>query len=505
MNLHENIRKTFVMSGFIQKVLKSGLGIFTSRIFGLVRDVAVAGYFGASGLTDAFFVAFAIPNLFRAFFAEGALSSAFVPFLSDNMKHKTSKAADNYITSLIIAVTSMIAVILLLTTLFPEQIIKLFMPGYAGNTELISVASSMMVVLMPYLLFVTICALLSGFLNLKGSYYIPHSSTAILNIAMIAGAWLGYTKGVDIMYLCYGVFFGGVAQLIYVFVAAVIKGYRPTLSGGFSKDVRKTFYLVIPSLAGVGINQVNFMVGRILASFLAMGSISYLYYANRLFQFPLGMFAVAVGTVTLTEISRANTEGDLSKRNGLIDKAVNSIFLIMLPATTGLIVLAYPIIELVYARMNFTAENVVATAVALQMYTVGLLFYSFLNVFSRVFHSEKDMKTPVKGAFLGLVANVLFNLLLIKPMGHSGIALASGIAAGLNCAYLYYKMRDYKYQFLQNYKLLIKLIFACAVMGVSTYVIYRLGLNILPVIAIGGLIYFVSLRVTGISIKELVR
>ncbi|PLX70152.1 MAG: murein biosynthesis integral membrane protein MurJ [Denitrovibrio sp.] len=493
------------MSGFIQKVLKSGLGIFTSRIFGLIRDIVVAGYFGASGLTDAFFVAFAIPNLFRAFFAEGALSSAFVPFLSDNMKHKSSKVADNYITSLIIAVSLMIAVILVITSLFPEYIIKLFMPGYANNQEIITTASNMMVVLMPYLLLVTICALLSGYLNLKGSYYIPHSSTAILNIAMITGAWIGYTKGVDIMYLCYGVFFGGIAQLLYVAIAAYIKGYRATLSGGFSKDVRKTFYLVIPSLAGVGINQVNFMVGRILASFLAVGSISYLYYANRLFQFPLGMFAVAVGTVTLTEISKANTEGDLHKRNGLIDKAVNSIFLIMLPASTGLIVLAYPIIDIVYARMSFTMENVGATASALQMYTIGLLFYSFLNVFSRVFHSEKDMKTPVKGAAIGLVANVLFNLLLIKPMGHSGIALASGLAAGLNCAYLYYKMRDYRYRLTDNFFYIVKLVFASVVMGASTYGLYILGLNIIPVIAIGGVIYFIALKITGIRIKELIR
>ncbi len=194
-------------------------------------------------------------------------------------------------------------------------------------------------------------------------------------------------------------FLGGVAQLIYVVAASLIKGYRPTLSGGFSKDVRKTFYLIIPSLAGVGINQVNFMVGRILASFLAMGSISYLYYANRLFQFPLGMFAVAVGTVTLTEISRANTDGDIHKRNDLINKAVNSIFLIMLPATTGLIVLAHPIIDIVYARMNFTAENVASTAVALQMYTAGLLFYAFLNVFSRVFHSEKRYENTGERGF----------------------------------------------------------------------------------------------------------
>lgn len=493
------------MSGFIHKVLKSGLGIFTSRVFGLVRDVAVAGYYGASGLTDAFFVAFAVPNLFRAFFAEGALSSAFVPFLSDNMKHKSRQAADNYLTSLLIAVSLMIMIILLAVSVFPEWIIMLFMPGYADDAVLVAKAAQMIVILMPYLLFVTVCALLSGYLNLKGSYFVAHSSTAMLNIAMIFGAWLGYRNGVDIIYLCYGVIAGGVLQLLYVAGYAFIKGYRPTLKGGYSRDVGKTFYLVLPSLAGVGITQFNFMIGRILASYLAVGSISYLYYANRLFQFPLGMFAVAVGTVALTEISRANSDGDFHKRNSLIDKAVNAIFAIMLPAGTGLMVLAYPIVELVYARMNFTADNVAATAAALQMYTVGLLFFSFLNVFSRVFHSEKDMKTPVKGAFIGLVSNLVFNLILIKPMGHSGIALASGIAAVINCAYLYYKIRDYRYSIAGNISFLAKLLAGSAVMGAVVWWLCSVGVGTILAVAAGPVIYYCMLRLTGLKAKEVFR
>lgn len=493
------------MSGFIQKVLKSGLGIFTSRVFGFVRDIAVAGYFGASGLTDAFFVAFAIPNLFRAFFAEGALSSAFVPFLSDNMKLKSRQAGNNYLTSLTITVSMMILAILAFTALFPSQIVTLFMPGYASDAELISSAARMVTVLMPYLLFVTVCALLSGYLNLHGSYFIPYSSTAVLNIAMIAGAWIGYQRGADIMYLCYGVFIGGCIQLVYVVTYAFIKGYRPTLAGGFSSDVRKTFYLVIPSLAGVGITQLNFMIGRILASFLAVGSISYLYYANRLFQFPLGMFAVAVGTVTLTEISRANTEGNITARNGLINKSVNAIFMIMMPAMTGLIVLAHPIIDIVYARMSFTSDNVSATATALQMYSAGLMFYSFLNVFSKVFHSEKDMRTPVKGAFIGLIANVVFNLALIKPMGHNGIALASGIAAMLNCAYLYFKMRDYKYDFTKYSVLISKIVLACLIMGGLSWWMYFYGIHILIVIPAACGVYFGTLRLSGIKIRSAIR
>jgi putative peptidoglycan lipid II flippase len=493
------------MSGFVKGIIKSGLGIFTSRVFGLLRDIAVAGFYGASSLTDAFFVAFAVPNLFRAFFAEGALSSAFVPFLSDNIRHHGIKKANNYLSSLILAVSLMITVILILTAVFPEYIVIAFMPGYSGDTGLISEASKMIVLLMPYLMFVTICALLSGFLNLKGSYYIPYSSTALLNIAMITGAWIGYTRGVDILWLCYGVIAGGVLQLIYVGTFAFVKGFRVNFSGGINTDVRKTFLLVVPSLAGVGINQLNFLVGRVIASFLAVGSISYLYYANRLFQFPLGMFAVAVGTVTLTEISKANSDGDTYRRNGLIDKAINAIFLIMLPAGAGLITLADPIVDIVYSRMEFGGQDVSATASALRMYTIGLLFYSFINVFSRVFHSEKDMKTPVKAAFLGLVANVVFNLILMKPLGHSGIALASSIAAFVNCAYLYFSLRGYSYGLLKNKTILFKLVSASFVMGAGVVAASRLGLHIIPVILLGVLIYFSFLKISRLKIKEVIR
>jgi len=493
------------MSGFVRGVIKSGLGIFTSRIFGLLRDVAVAGFYGAGALTDAFFVAFAVPNLFRAFFAEGALSSAFVPFLSDNIQGGGDRRGNHYLTSLIVVVSLMVLVILSLIAIFPNQIISLFMPGYAGEPELISSAAGMITILSPYLFFVTVCALLSGFLNLKGSYYVPYSSTALLNIAMIAGAWVGYNEGADILWLCWGVFAGGVMQLIYVLAVALFRGYRPVVSKGIHEDVSKTFLLIVPSLAGVGINQINFLVGRVVASFLAVGSISYLYYANRLFQFPLGMFAVAVGTVTLTEISKANSAGESERRNKLIDKAINSIFMVMLPAWVGLTVLAYPIVEIVYARMNFSASDAEATAVALQMYSIGIIFFSFINVFSRVFHSEKDMKTPVVAAFAGLLVNVVLNFVFMKPFGHSGIALAASIAAMVNCFYLYIKLRDYKYQLAGNFSFLLRFLIASVVMGGVVYILDLYKINVIPVILVGVVVYFLMLRIFRVSIREVLR
>ncbi|MGE4266137.1 MAG: murein biosynthesis integral membrane protein MurJ [Deferribacterales bacterium] len=493
------------MAGFVKKVLKSGLGILTSRVFGMVRDVLVAGFFGANALTDAFFVAFAIPNLFRAFFAEGALSSVFVPILSDKLTKEGERSASHYLTSLIIFVSAAVLVLLVAVFIFPEFSVTVFMPGYRHDPWILSSAASMLVILMPYLLLISICALFSGYLNIKDTYYLPAASTAVLNISMIIGAWLGYANSGNINMLCYGVLAGGVFQLLLVFGAAVYKGYRPVFSHGINKDALKTFHYVLPSLAGVGISQLNFMVGRIIASFLTVGSISYLYYANRLFQFPLGMFAVAVGTVTLTEISVANSNGDFGQRNKLIDKAVNAILVIMIPASAGLIILADPIISLIYGRLSFGAMDVRATAFALRMYSSGLLFYSLISVFSRIYYSDKDIRTPLRAAFIGFVFNVLFGFMFMKPLGHGGIALAASIAALVNCTFLYVNLRHYNYSITNSFSLLAKIILSVAAMSAVIFFADKNGLHVLLNIVLGCGVYYSALRAMKLDLLKVIR
>jgi putative peptidoglycan lipid II flippase len=493
------------MAGFVKKVLKSGLGILTSRVFGMVRDVLVAGFFGANALTDAFFVAFAVPNLFRAFFAEGALSSVFVPIMSDKLTKEGEHSASDYLTSLVFFVSGVIMVLLAVVFMFPEASVTVFMPGYRHDPTILSAASDMLVILMPYLLTISVCALFSGYLNIKETYYLPAASTAILNIAMIAGAWLGYIHSGDIRVLCYGVLVGGVLQLLLVLGAAVYKGYRPVFSCGINRDALHSFYYVLPSLASVGINQLNFMVGRIIASFLAVGSISYLYYANRLFQFPLGMFAVAVGTVTLTEISVANSKGDFGQRNQLIDKAVNAIFVIMAPAAAGLIILADPIISLVYGRLSFGEKDVHATAFALRMYSSGLLFFSLISVFSRIYYSDKDVKTPLRAASMGFIFNVILGFLFMKPLGHGGIALASSIAAFVNCACLYINLRHYNYSVRGSLKLIGNIAASTAAMSFVIYIADVGKLHVLINVVLGCGVYYFSMRLFGIDMLKVMR
>ncbi|QAR33254.1 murein biosynthesis integral membrane protein MurJ [Geovibrio thiophilus] len=491
------------MSVFLKSVMKSSFGIFTSRIFGLIRDIAVAAFFGANALTDAFFVAYAIPNLFRAFFAEGALTSAFIPFLSDNMAADKKKAF-SYLTSMMIVLFVMVTSIVILISMFPKQIIFLFMPGYLGSADILATAGDMLRLVMPYLVFITLCGLFTGYLYLHNSYYVPYSSTALLNISMIAGAYAGYKLGGNIMWLCYGVILGGVLQLLYIFTYSVMKGFRFRWDG-MHPDVGKTFRLLVPSLAGLGINQLYFTLGRIIASFLAAGSISYLYYADRIFQLPLGVFSIAVGAVSLTEISKANTAGNFSYRNTLIDKAFIAIFVIIMPATLGLVLLADEITALIYARNQFTGVDVYNTAQALVMFSVGMIFFSYTGLLAKVFFSEKDMRTPVKGAFIGLCVYAVSNIILIKPFGHAGIALASGVSASANSFYLYSKLRDYRFNFRGNAALLVKIIFACFIMGACAVGMSVSGVHLLINIPVAALLYFAVLKITGVNVRKVLR
>ncbi|MDR2884811.1 MAG: murein biosynthesis integral membrane protein MurJ, partial [Deferribacteraceae bacterium] len=450
---------------YILSMVRSGLGVMTSRIFGLVRDIVIASVYGASGLTDLFFVAFAIPNLFRQFFAEGAIASAFVPFLSDKTKKSGESAANAYLTQLIFIQVLLVTAISIILLLFAPYVIKLFMPGIASSPTDVAIGATLLRILMPYLFFVSISGLLAGYLNLNGSYYIGYASTSCLNVMMIIGAVIGGMHGGNIYTLAASVFAGGVCQMFMVYSYSWLKGFRFTPLTPTDPDIKSTYKLLIPSLAGVGISQLNFLIGRVIASFLQPGSISWLFYANRLFQFPLGIFSVTISTVSLTELSKARTDNNLEQINKLIDKAIIALILIIIPATIGLVGLAEDLIRLIFARRAFNETDVANTAIALQMYSIGLLFYSLASVFTRVFHSEKNTKTPVKIATITFVVNLIFNLILMKPMGHAGIALASTIASVVNTAILYINLKGYKFSFKSNIWLLFKIMLAIYTMS----------------------------------------
>lgn len=489
---------------FLHYFIKSSSGIMVSRVFGLVRDLVVAAVFGANKITDAFFVAFAIPNLFRALFAEGALSSAYIPILAE--KHKIDRnVALRYLNQLIYTVGGIIILIILLVLVFPKYIILLFMPGYGGDTELLKIASTMLSIVMPYLLFVTVVAIITGYLNLLGSYFISYSSTAMLNIFMILGAYVGHLYGGNILYLAYGVFFGGLFQFIYVFAYSMKKDFRFIKFGESDPDLKKTFLLIVPSIAGLGISQINFVVGRIFASFLSPGSISYLYYANRLFQFPLGVFSVALSSVSLTEMSKALADGDDKRAYRIIDKSIISLCFIVLPATAGLYSLSYEISAFIYKRRSFGESDAFFTSEALKMYALGLIFYSLVSLFTRVFYSKKDTITPVKIAASMLVLNIVLNYFLIIPFKHAGVALSSSIVAMLNSFILYKFIKGYSFSIIANRDVLVKILLSTFVMLLSIYTIKSFGVHVIVNIIVSASVYFLSGRVFGLKIREVLR
>jgi len=486
------------------KILHSSFGVFTSRIFGLIRDLVIAALFGASKYTDAFFVAFAIPNLFRALFAEGALSSAFIPILAEN-RNKGVKYSNTYMTKIITYLFLIVGLLTFIIIIFSKYFILLFLPGYATDKEMVIFASNILKIVMPYLLFISISSIFAGFLNLLGSFFIPQSSTALLNISMIAGAYIGWIFDNNIYYLAYGVFVGGILQLLLLFVFSYIYGYRIQSNLKMSDNVKKTFLLIIPSIFGVGISQLNFTVGRIIASFLNEGSISYLYYANRLFQFPLGVFSVALSGVALAELSKTDIIDTQSKQHNLIDKAFIAIILIILPATIGLILLSDEITRFIYQRNHFTALDAAQTASALIMYSAGLIFFSFVNLFTKVFHSRKDTKTPVKIAAISFICNVIFMLLFIKWFSHAGIALASSFAAGINAFLLYAYIRDYSFNFKNNLAIILKIVSASAIMATVVTILKHYSLNLLIVILISAMTYFLCLAVLKVNIRRVLK
>lgn len=493
------------MTNFLYSIVRSGLGIFVSRIFGLVRDIVIAAVYGATGITDIFFVAFAIPNLFRQLFSEGAMSSAYMPFLADKFKSGGLKAQNSYLTQLLFFQTAIISIICIIIMLASSYVLKLFIPGYTEDVEIMAKGSEILRIVMPFLLFISLCGMFSGFLNIHRSYFIPYASSALCNILMILGTWFGYKNSGDIMYLAWGAVAGSVVQLVMLYLFSFVYGYRFSFAKKIDEAVKKTYLLLVPSIAGVGISQLNFLIGRIIASFLQYGSISWLFYANRLFQFPLGVFSVAVGTVSLTELSKARADGDMIRRNQMINKAISSLLLIIIPATIGLIVLSTEITSLIYHRSAFSEKDVENTSIALQMYGIGLIFFSFVNVLTRIFHADKDTKTPVKCAFISFIVNIILNLIMMKPFGHAGIALASSIAAIVNSFILYRLVPDYKFSFKQNKPFLVKVLLSNLIMLLFLIISKYYNINVLITIFICILVYFMSLRVMKVNIFRVLR
>jgi len=433
------------------KLLKStvsvGSATIASRILGFVRDIVFARYFGVSGATDAFFLAFKIPNFMRRLFAEGSFSLAFVPVLSEVRE----KGDRQELRELIDNVTGTLAGILLVITaigvLAAPLVLAIFAPGWLieGRPEF-WLSAGMLRITFPYVLLISLTALAGGILNTFERFLVPALTPVLLNVSLIAATVLlsGHME-VPVKALAWGVLVAGVAQLLIQIPALMRLGVMPRPRWGWRHSgVRKILRLMIPTLIGSSVAQVNLLLDMVIATFLVSGSVTWLYYSDRLLEFPLGVFGVALSTVILPNLSRKFAAQNPRAFSATLDWSLRLAMIITLPAALGLAVLAKPILITLFQYQAFQMSDVDMSSLSLAAYAVGLPAFIAVKVLAPGFYARQDTKTPVKIAIIAMVSNMLLNFLFVGTLlsvgfsgPHTGLALASSAAAYINAALLY--------------------------------------------------------------------
>ena len=428
----------------LRSVLSTGAGTLVSRVLGLVRDVVIASAFGAGASADTFFVAFRIPNFFRRLFGEGAFSHAFVPVLGE---YRVSRSEEE-LRDLVSHVAGTLGAVLLAVTaagiLAAPVLVHVFASGFAADPDQAALTASLLRLTFPYLLFISLTAFAGGILNTWGRFGIPAITPSLLNLSLIAAA-IGLAPRFDepVTALAWGVLAGGAAQLAFQlpFLWRIGMLVRPRLRRAH-EGVRRIVRLIVPAVLGVSVAQVNLLVDTQFASYLATGSISWLYYSDRLMEFPLGVFGIALATVALPSLAARHAENDTGGFHATLDWALRLVLVIAVPAALGLGLLAVPMISTVFQYGEFGAHAVRMSALSLSAYASGLVAFVAVKVLAAGFHARQEMRIPVRIAVVAMVANVVFNVLLIGPLAHAGLALASSLAAWLNAALLLKSLRS---------------------------------------------------------------
>lgn len=410
-----------------------------SRVLGFVRDMVIARYFGASAGADAFFVAFKIPNFFRRLFAEGAFSQAFVPVLAE-AKEKRGKQAVKH---LVDAISFRLGGILLVLTAFgvfgSSLWMMVFAPGFIDDPAKFKLASDMLSVTFPYLMLISFVAFSSAIMNTYNQFAVPAFTPVFLNLSLISFAiWVSPLLDVPVMALAWGVFAAGVIQLIFHLPFLIKLGLLPHPTRQADPGVQEVKKLMLPALFGVSVAQINLLVDTVLASFLVTGSVSWLYYSDRLMEFPLGVFGVALATVILPGLSKKSANEDWQGFQQDIDTALRLVLVIGLPAMLGLLLLAEPLIVSLFYYGAFTEQDVFMSGNSLMAYSFGLIGFILVKILAPAFYARKDMKTPVRIAVVALVTNTVLNLAFIVPFAHVGLAAATSISAFVNGGLLYW-------------------------------------------------------------------
>lgn len=429
--------------------------------------------FGSSAAADAFFVAFRIPNMQRKLLGEGAVNAAFIPVFTEVLTKKGKDAAWDLTANLWNILSAILVLLTLAILIFAPAVITVFAPGFIDDAEKFALTVKLTRWMAPYLIFIGLTAFCMGILNTFKVFALPAAAPTVLNICMILGAlFLSPLMDEPILGLVLGVLAGGVLQFMIQLPALFKKGMK--LVWTFDRknaEIVKMGKLLIPVVLGLAVYEINLMVDTILASMLPGGSISYLYYGNRLVQLPLGVFGVALGIALLPMLSDQATRKDFSEMIKTLGFGIRLILFITIPATVGMIILRFPIVNTLWERGEFQRTTTEGTSIALLYYSIGLCAFAGIKVIAPAYYSLQDTKTPMKIAIYAMILNIVLNLILMGPLKHGGLALATSISAIFNAVLLIHFLRK-RLGLMGGRKILastLKLAIAGVLMGVLVY------------------------------------
>lgn len=415
-----------------------------SRVLGFVRDTIVARIFGAGMATDAFFVAFKLPNLLRRIFAEGAFSQAFVPILAEYKTQQGEEATRTFVAYVSGLLTLALALVTLLGVLAAPWVIWISAPGFADTPEKFDLTAALLRITFPYILLISLSSLAGAILNTWNRFAVPAFVPTLLNVSMIGFA-LFLTPYFDppVLALAWAVLAGGLLQLLYQLphlrkIGMLVLPRLNLRDSGVWRVLRQ----MLPAILGVSVGQISLIINTIFASFLAAGSVSWMYYADRLMELPSGVLGVALGTILLPALSKTYASKDRHEYSRLLDWGLRLCFLLVLPCALALAILAEPLTVSLFQYGRFDAHDALMTQRALIAYSIGLLGIILVKVLAPGFYAQQNIRTPVRIAVFTLVVTQLMNLAFIVPLRHVGLALSIGLAACLNAALLYWKLRS---------------------------------------------------------------
>lgn len=515
-----------------KKLLKSAAVVSSmtliSRILGLVRDIVLARYIGVNAGMDAFFIAFKIPNFMRRLFAEGAFSQAFVPVFSEYKTQRSHEEVRQLSQDVAGTLGGILFVVTLVGVIAAPVLVTIFAPGFYSKQDQFDLTVELLRFTFPYIFFISLTALAGGILNTYDRFAIPAFTPVLLNIVLILSAVYFSPQFSDpVMALAIGVFVAGLVQLMFQlpYLGQLKLLARPRWAWR-SEGVKRIKILMLPALFGSSVAQINLLFDVLIASFLVTGSVSWLYFSDRLVEFPLGVFGIALATVILPNLSKSHAAASPEKFSGMLDWAMRWVLLIGTPATVGLAVLASPMLITLFQYGEFGGHDVHMASLSLVAYSLGLLGFILVKVLAPGFFARQDTKTPVKIAIIAMGANMVLNVIFVVPMvyldiegPHSGLAYATSLGAFINAGLLFRALRNQGiYKAEKGWAiLLLRVVIANSLMGAMLlYFVDDVTLwmqwgmwervwNLALWVTAAALLYFATLFMLGVKVKDLVK